>query len=135
MSSRIDDREFNERKGHAAKVLGETGSIAEAAKKTGIPAWVIRQWWRQKMSFRRVCKSYQKLWNMKQHPWRYRASMWFRNQRAELGYLVIQAFSKLSPVKWRCRKLYWRVRCFFEGKSEVCGLLDVVFWEVCREGT
>ena len=106
MSSRLEDREFNERKGHAAKMLAETGSIAEAAKKTGIPAWVIRQWWRQKKSFRMVCESYRNQWNLEQHPWRYRPRKWLRHLAAELGYLVTQAFDKLRPVKWSCSELY-----------------------------
>jgi len=111
------------KKSLAAKVLAETGSLAKAAKKSGIPLWGIKSWYRDSKSFQKMYR-----WSLEQSSWRKRTREWLRHLAARLGYLVTQAFDKLRPVKWWCSELYqafyWWVSSFFEAESEAMSVQE-----------
>ena len=102
------------KKSLAAKVLAETGSLAKAAKKSGIPLWGIKSWYRDSKSFKEM---YQ--WSLDQRSWRYRTKRWIRDRRAELYILTTRISDRLERIVWKLDGLWLRLSRPFEPKRTV----------------
>ena len=102
------------KKSLAAKVLAETGSLAKAAKKSGIPLWGIKSWYRDSKSFREM---YQ--WTLEQRSWRKRTRERLRHWISKLEYLVEQVSDRLERIVWKLDGLWLRLSRPFEPKRGV----------------